>query len=138
METSFLSFDSSVHLYQTKNDAFVLNQHEYASIIGSLRYAADCTRPDIAYVVNILSRFTSKPSYDHWNAITHVMKYLKGTINYSLLYKNYPAVLEGFSDADWNSQSGDSLSTTGYIFILGGIDVCWRSKKQHIIAKSTI
>nr|XP_027109057.1 uncharacterized protein LOC113728902 [Coffea arabica] len=115
-----------------------IDQHKYASIIGSLIYAIDCIRPDIAYAVNILGRFTSKPSYDHWNAIVHVMKYLKGTINYGLHYKNYLAILEGFNDANLNSQSGDSLSTTVYIFILGGATVCWRSKKQHIIAKSAM
>ena len=39
------------------------------SIIGSLRYVTNCTRPDIAYAVGVLSKFTSKPSKDHWLAI---------------------------------------------------------------------
>ena len=54
-------FDSSVHLFPVNNDNDVVNQKEYASIIGSLRYAIDCTKPDnIAYAVGVLSRFTSK------------------------------------------------------------------------------
>ena len=42
------------------------------------------------------------------------MRYLIGTKSYGLFYKKYPAVIEGFSDANWNTLSGDSLSTTGY------------------------
>ena len=51
------------------NDDEIFNQKDYASNIGSLRYATDCTRLDIAYVIEVLSRFTSKPSRDHWLAI---------------------------------------------------------------------
>ncbi|KAK4397572.1 Retrovirus-related Pol polyprotein from transposon TNT 1-94 [Sesamum angolense] len=54
-------FDPSIHLFSVENDDDVINQKEYASLIGSLRYAIDCTRPDIAYAVGVLSRFTSKP-----------------------------------------------------------------------------
>ena len=66
------------------------------------------------------------------------MRYLIGTKNYGLFYKNYPAVIEGFSDADWNTLSGDSLSTTGYIFTLSSGAICWKSKKQTIITNSTM
>ena len=66
------------------------------------------------------------------------MRYLIGTKNYGLFYKKYPAVIEGFSDTDWNTLSGDSLSTTGYIFTLGNGATCWKSKKQTIIANSTM
>ena len=66
------------------------------------------------------------------------MRYLIGTKTYGLFYKKYPAVIEAFSDADWNTLSGDSLSTTGYIFTLGSGAICWKSKKQTIIANSTM
>ena len=118
-------FDSHMCLFPTKNDSDVINKKEYASIIGSLRYATDCTRPDIAYAVGVLSRFTSKPNFTHWNAIHRIMRYPKRTLDYGLFYKKYPAVLEGFSDADWSSQSSDSLSNTGYLFTLGGGAICW-------------
>ena len=55
-----------------------------------------------------------------------------------MLYRKYPVVLEDFCGADWKTLSGDSRSTTGYIFTLGGGVVCWRSKKQTIIANSTM
>ena len=53
-------------------------------------------------------------------------------------YKKYPAVIKAFSDADWNILPSDFLSTTGYIFILGSGAICWKSKKQTIIANSTM
>nr|GEW09261.1 zinc finger, CCHC-type [Tanacetum cinerariifolium] len=57
------------------------------------------TRPDIAYVVGRLSKFTSNPSRQHWKAITIVFKYLRGTMNYGLSFVGYPSVLEAYSDA---------------------------------------
>ena len=69
------------------NDYKILNQKDYASIIGSLRYATDCTRPDITYAVGVLSRFSSKPSRDHWLAIERIMRYLIGTKSFGLFYK---------------------------------------------------
>ncbi|GJW11627.1 zinc finger, CCHC-type containing protein [Tanacetum coccineum] len=79
-----------------------VDQLEYSRAIGCLMYAMTSTRPDIAYVVGRLSRFTSNPSRQHWKAITRVFKYLRGTMNYGLSYMGYPSVLEGYSDASWN------------------------------------
>ena len=93
-------FDSSAHLFPINNDNDVVNQKKHASIIISLRYATDCTRLDIACAIEVLSRFTSKPSRDHWQAIERVMKYLSGTKLHGLFYKKNPAVIEGFSDAN--------------------------------------
>ncbi|KAK2382392.1 hypothetical protein QL285_069931 [Trifolium repens] len=129
-------YDSSVKLF--KNTGESVRQTEYASIIGSLRYATDCTRPDIAYVVGLLCRFTSGPNNEHWEAIERVMRYLKRTMNLRLHYKRFPAVLEGYSDADWNTLSDDSKATSGYIFNIAGGAVSWKSKKQTILAQSTM
>ena len=122
--------DSSVHLFPTKDENDIYNKKEYARIIGILRYAIDCTIPDIAYAVGVLAIFTSKPNFGHWNAMTQLMRYLKRIVHYGLLYQRYHAVLEGYSDASWNILSGDSLSTTGYVFTIGGGAISWTSKKQ--------
>ena len=47
-------------------------------------------------------------------------------------------MIEAFSDANWNTLLGNSLSTIGYIFTLGSGAICWKSKKQTIIANSTM
>ena len=96
---------SSVHLFPTKDENDIHNQKEYASIIGSLRYATDYTRPDIAYAVGVIARFTSKPNFEYWNVMTQLMRYLKRPVHYGLLYQRYPTVLEGYSDASWNTLS---------------------------------
>ncbi|TYK30291.1 pentatricopeptide repeat-containing protein [Cucumis melo var. makuwa] len=85
-------YDSSVKLFKNTRDS--VNQTKYASIIGSLRYVADCTRLDIAYAVGLLCRFTSRPSLEHWNAIERVMRYLKKTQNLGLHYNKFPTVLK--------------------------------------------
>ena len=64
------------------------------------------------------------------HALTRVMRYLIGTKNCDLFFEKSPVVLEGFRDADWNTLSGDSCSTTGYVFTLGGGTICWRSKSK--------
>ena len=63
-------------------------------------YLMSCTRPDIAYAVNKLSRYTSNPGAMHWQRIMRVLKYLRFTRDYGLHYTRYPAVLEGYSDAN--------------------------------------
>ena len=101
-------------------------------------YVVNCTRPDIAYVVSKLSRYTSNPGPDHWKAIVRVLRYLKYTQNYGLHYSKYPAVLEGYYDANWISDTKDSKSISGYLFTLGGGAVSWKSSKQTCIARSTV
>ncbi|GKC62379.1 zinc finger, CCHC-type containing protein [Tanacetum coccineum] len=102
------------------NTSKLVDQLEYSRAIGCLMYVMTSTRPDIAYAVGRLSRFTSNPSRQHWHAITRVFKYLKGTMNYGLSYVGYPSVLEGYSDASWINHVEDSSSTSGWVFLLGG------------------
>ena len=101
-------------------------------------YIMNCTRPDLAYSISRLSRYSSNPGRDHWNALIRVLRYLKHTMNYGLHYTQYPPVLEGYSDANWISGSTDSKSTSGYVFTLGGAAMSWKSSKQTCIARSTM
>ncbi|KAL0552311.1 hypothetical protein IC582_011419 [Cucumis melo] len=126
--------DASLHLGKNNGDSIA--QLEYFCIIGSLMYIMSCTHPNIAYVVSKLSRYTSNPGQDHWKAILRILGYLKHTKNYGLHYTRYPAVLEGYSDANWISSTKDSKSTSGYIFTLGSGVVSLKSSKQTCIARS--
>uniref|UniRef100_A0A2N9HML0 Integrase catalytic domain-containing protein n=1 Tax=Fagus sylvatica TaxID=28930 RepID=A0A2N9HML0_FAGSY len=121
-----------------ENTGRVIAQLEFASAIGSMMYAMHCTRPDIAFAVNRLSRYTSNPSAEHWKAIARVLGYLKKTKDLGLYYSGYPAVLEGYSDANWVTSVGDNKSTSGWIFTLGGGAISWASKKQSCISHSTM
>ena len=64
--------DTSLHFSKNKGDN--VSQVEYSRIIGSLMYLMSCTRPDIAYTVSKLSRYTSNPGNDHWKGIVRVLK----------------------------------------------------------------
>ena len=98
----------------------------------------NCTKPDIAYAVGRLSRYTQSPNQDHWIAIHRVLKYLRGTINYDLCFSGFPGVLEGFNDENWISDSDETKSTSGYVFILGGSAVSWKFAKKTCITRSII
>ncbi|GJV48735.1 zinc finger, CCHC-type containing protein [Tanacetum coccineum] len=122
----------------TYNTARILAQNKYAKVIGSLMYAMTCTRPDIAYAVGRLSRHTSSPGKEHWDAVNRVFKYLKKTMDYGLEYNGDPSVLEGYTDASWITDQEDYASTSGWIFTLGGGAVSWGSKKQSCLTDSTM
>ncbi|GJV20664.1 zinc finger, CCHC-type containing protein [Tanacetum coccineum] len=102
------------------NNGQAVSQLEYSRVIACLMYAMTCTRPDIAYAVGKLSRYTSNPDTQHWQAIQRVLKYLKKTMDYRLTYICYPSVLEGYTDASWISNTEDNSSTSGWVFLLGG------------------
>ncbi|XP_035840354.1 secreted RxLR effector protein 161-like [Helianthus annuus] len=95
-----------------------------------------CTRPDLAYVVSRLSRYTSNPSTDHWKAITRVLRYVRYTRDYGLQYTRDPAVIEGYTGANWTSDIKDHRSTSSYVFTLAGAAIAWKSSKQTVIARS--
>ena len=107
-------------------------------MIGSLMYLMSCTRPYIAYAVSKLSRYTSNPNGGHGKGIVRVLRYLRYTRDYGLHYTRYPAVLEGYSDANWISDVKNSKSTSRYVFTLGGVAISWKSSKQTVIARSTM
>ena len=96
------------------------------------------SRPDIAYAVGRLSRYTHGPNQDHWDALVRFMRYLRGTMDYGIEYNGFPIVLEGYSDANWISNSYETKPTSGYVFNLSGGAVAWRSTRQTIIARSTM
>ncbi|GJX73513.1 retrovirus-related pol polyprotein from transposon TNT 1-94 [Tanacetum coccineum] len=128
--------DTNMHL--SKNRGVGVAQLEYSRIIGMLMYLMTGTRPYLAYDVSRLSRYTSNPSDAHWKAITRLLHYLRYSRDYGLYYDRYPAVIEGYSDANWISDIKDSRSTSGYVFTLGGAAISWKSSKQTVIAKSTM
>ena len=96
------------------------------------------SRPDIAYALCRLSRYTHNPNNDHHSALVRLIKYLRGTMNYGILHSGFPVVLEGYNDANWIFDSYEIKSTSGNVFTFGGGVVTWKSSKQTIIATSTM
>ena len=90
-------YHPSIHLKKNKESS--VSQTEYAKIIVSVMFLMNYTRPDIAYVVSRLSRYTKNPSSEHWNALHWLLRYLRGTMNWFLHFNKFSIVLESFCDA---------------------------------------
>ena len=88
----------SIHLKKNKESSVFVTK--YAKIIGSVMFLMNYTRPDIAYVVSRLSRYTHNPSSERWNALHRLIRFLRGTINWCLHFIKFSASLESFCDAD--------------------------------------
>ncbi|EDN07098.1 conserved hypothetical protein [Histoplasma mississippiense (nom. inval.)] len=108
--------------------------------LGSLQYLVSSSRPDLAFAVNYLSRFNSRPHKECWAALKHVLRYVKKTKDHGILYKK--EMIGGlspvaYSDSDWAGADPQYKSTTGYIILLNGSPISWRSQRQTSVAKST-
>jgi hypothetical protein len=114
--------------------------NDYQKLIGCLEYAAMATRPDVTYSVHILAQFASNPDSSHYNAAKRVLRYLKGSRSYSLVFcggKHDKFELFGFTDADWAGDPTDRKSIGGYCFYLNNSLISHMSKKQPTVALST-
>ena len=59
----------------------------YLSAIGALMYLANCIRPDIAFAVNLLARYSAAPTIHHWNGVKDIFRYLQGTKDLGLFFR---------------------------------------------------
>ena len=107
-----------------------INPKPYRVIIGSLIYLMVNTRPDISYAVNVLSRYMHEPRELHWRYLKALLRYIKTTKDYGLIYKRTEnPELIGYSDADYGGSLDDRKSTSGYGFKYGDCLISWNSSK---------
>ncbi|GJT54543.1 hypothetical protein Tco_0989597 [Tanacetum coccineum] len=103
-------------------------------------YAVRCTRPDVAFAQNITSQFQKNPGELHWTAVKNILKYLRNTKDMFIVYggdiKRELSVF-CYTDAGYLTDADDLKSQTGYVFILNGGVVDWKSTKQSIFATSS-
>lgn len=151
----YMSQDLPVHYLDAEEHAL------FRSIIGSLMYAANCTRPDLAYTCGALSRHLAQPTALHLTAAKHVLRYVKGTLDHCLTFSRHKPIpataatlsfsdqLESeleqseispvviYTDASWANDHTDRHSTTGVIVRVFGNTVSWQSKRQTATAQSS-
>ena len=123
-------------LLKNTEQSEMVNATLYQSAVGSLLYLSGWTRPDIAFSVSNVARFCSSPTKEHWTAVKRIFRYLKGTHNYGLLYSRNDGTMIGYLDADWAGDMNDRKSTSGYLFMMSGAAVSWKSRKM--VALSTV
>ena len=91
---------------------------------------------DITFAVSNVANVCAKPTKEHWTAVKHILRYLKDTFDFGLLYDNEnQGECIGFSD--WAGDLADRRSTSGYLFQMCGTAVSCRSKKQTCVALTT-
>jgi transposase InsO family protein len=114
----------------------------YQELTGSLNHLSVYTRPDIAFATSKLSKFNANPTKTHFKAALHVLRYLKFTRNFCIVYRRSPTVpitdIIGYSDADFASDEDDRKSYTGYVFLVNGGAITWSTHKQHTVAFSSM
>ena len=114
-----------------ENEELLSPEVPSVSAIGALMYL---TRPDIAFSVNLLARYSSTPTKMHWNGIKHVLRYLRGTCDMGLFYsKTLEPQFFGYADACYLLNPHKGRSHTRYKLTYGNIIISWRSVKQTMV-----
>nr|GFA09583.1 retrotransposon protein, putative, Ty1-copia subclass [Tanacetum cinerariifolium] len=107
----------------TPEEVAYIKKVPYASAVGSIMYAVRCTRPDVAFAQNLVSRYQHNPGKLYWVAVKHILKYLRNTRDMFLVYGGkLLTVLDvtSFCDASWQCDKDDTKSQTGYVFVVDG------------------
>jgi hypothetical protein len=109
----------------TEDEKEHMSHIPYSNVVGNLMYVMICTRADLAHAVSVVSRFMHNPSKEHWNAVKWILRYLKGTSHFGLLFdKNsvkeidVMGFVERFVDSDIVGDLDKRRSISGYIYSL--------------------
>ena len=114
-----------------------MNMTPYASAIGSIMYAMLSTQLDVSYALSVTSRYQSDPGMGHSAVVKNILKYLRMTKDAFLIYGDGDLIVNGYTDANFQSDRDDSKSQSSYVFTLNGGAVSWKSSKQETTADST-
>ncbi|GKB45251.1 putative RNA-directed DNA polymerase [Tanacetum coccineum] len=114
-----------------------VNASQYRRLIDQLLYL-QATRPDITYSVNILSQFVADSQNSHLEAANRVLGYLKATPGQGILIsRSGDPILTAYCDSDWLGCPYTRRSRTGYMLLLGGTPISWKTKKQSLVSRSS-
>ena len=126
--------------------ALMTDPWNYRSIVGMLLYLTTNTRPDIAFAVSQVARFSHQPKQTHANAVKRIIKYLKGTAEHGCIFTKPKSLsLDMYVDADFAGLYGvepiespiSVKSRTGYVIAISGCYLMAKSQLQTSIAQST-
>ena len=125
---------------ETGDEKAEMSKYPYRKLIGSLMYIMVSTRPDIAYALGLLSSFLSNSGKNHRDAAVRVARYIKATANVGLVFSGHGTSDEpiGYCDASYGEDIDNKRLTSGHVFVSHGAAICWKSRKQSSVAKSTV
>jgi len=111
--------DSNQKLMKDQGDHFP-DLKRYRRLVGKFIYLT-ITRSDLSYPMGVVSQFMQNPHIDNWNAVIHILIYVKGNLRQGLLYENKGSTqIEGYCDAYWVGSPIDKRSTTCTVYSLEG------------------
>ena len=123
---------SKEHSPKTPEDRTLMEKIPYASAIGSIMYAMLCTRPDVTFALSFTSRFQANQGESHWEAVKCILKYLRRTKDFFLVYGGEELKLQGYTDSSFQSNPDDNRSTSGLLFTMnGGSSVLEKFQAAH-------
>ena len=128
---------------QTDEEKQYMKKVPYRSAIGALMYLATCTRPDIAYAVSACASFMHDPGKKHWEAVKQIISYVNATSYRGLIYGNKEShdhmvdTIYLYTDADHAGDLDNRRSRTGYVVMLHGSAVSWKTKLQERVGISS-
>ena len=115
----------------------VSNPTLYRQLVGGLIYLT-ITRPDISYVIHVVSQFMTSPRTVHFAAVLRILRYVRGTMHQGLLMSSSSKLeLNAYSDSNWVGDVTDRRSITGFCIFLGDSLISWKSEKQTVVARSS-
>jgi Reverse transcriptase (RNA-dependent DNA polymerase) len=118
-----------------------INTREYQRVTGSLQWLATHTRPDIARIATLLAQFNTRPTPKTVSAQKRVLQYLKGSQELGILFKQGSGALPrpiAYTDSDWGGAlTPGRRSCSGYVVLLAGGPISWRSHLQASVALSS-
>jgi histone deacetylase 1/2 len=128
-----------------------VTRYPYRSLVGTLNYLACCTRPDIAYAVNQLAKYSNAPTEAHWETGLKCLRYLKGTMNWGLKLGHLPGIQHAipnssikklyevcaYSDSNHGTGVDSKRSVSGSVIQVYGGAVFWSSRNQSLTSTSS-
>ncbi|GKA25381.1 retrovirus-related pol polyprotein from transposon TNT 1-94 [Tanacetum coccineum] len=85
----------------SEKERMEMSQVPYASAVGSLMSAMICTRPNIAHAMGVVSRYMAEPGRGHWEAVKMILRYIKGTLDVALCFRDSDLIVKGYVDSDY-------------------------------------
>ena len=100
----------------------------FRSLVRGLQYLT-FSRPDLSFPINMVCQFMHRPATLHFMAVKHILRYLKGTIEFGIQFSRGNLDLQAYSDAYWAGDPNDRRSTFGFVIFLGRNPIAWGAKK---------
>ncbi|KAL0458416.1 UNVERIFIED_CONTAM: putative transposon Ty5-1 protein [Sesamum latifolium] len=131
--------DRSGRMLGLTESSYIEKDVEHPLCLSRRKHSVCCPvhQPDVSYALSVTSRYQARAGVAHWGAVKSILKYLKRTKDIFLIYGGGELILEGYSDASFQSDDDDAKSQLDFVFKLNGGVVAWKSSKQDTTADST-